>query len=171
MYLWEAAFLPPRIGLALIMTRWRRTRQSLCSLRARSCCSAGLASRWKGRGLACLCVRFGLKFNVDAVSRAVACTQVERHMRLCLSATAEFESLITTVGSEPLPAEAASKLFFTTLGNPVRRLANNPDLNCVDRGRRGELVTGWELSIYILEEKGLFLCKQGGQNRKCLVTC
>ena len=146
MYLWEAAFLPPRIGLALIMTRWRRTRQSLCSLRARSCCSAGLA---------CLCVRFGLKFNVDAVSRAVACTQVERHMRLCLSATAGFESLITTVGSEPLPAEAASKLFFTTLGNPVRCLANNPDLNCVDRGRRGELVAA--LIVMLARDASLLL--------------
>lgn len=131
MYLWEAAFLPSRIGLALIMTRWRGTRPSLCSLRARSCCSAGLA---------CLCVRFGLKFNVDAVSCAVACTQVERHMRLCLSATAGFENLITTARSEPLPAGATSKLFFTTLGNLVQRLESNPDLNCVDRGRHGELV-------------------------------
>jgi hypothetical protein len=90
--------------------------------------------------LACLCVRFALDFNIDSISREVACTQVERHMRLCLAATTGFERLITVAGSEPLLAEAASQLMGGDLARPVRHLANHSDLNCIDRGRRGELV-------------------------------
>jgi hypothetical protein len=90
--------------------------------------------------LACLSVRFALEFNADAVSRNVACKQVERHMRLCLAATTGFERLITVTGSEPLLAEAAWQLMGDSPTNPVRDLANHSDLHCVDRGRRGELV-------------------------------
>ena len=43
-------------------------------------------------------------------------------------------------GSEPLLAEAAYELMKGTQLNPVRHLASHSDLNCVDRGRRGELV-------------------------------
>jgi len=90
--------------------------------------------------LACLCVRFALEFNADPSSREVACTQVERHMRLCLAATAGFERLITIAGSEPLLAEAASRLTGGDLKKPVDHLASVLDLDCIDRGRRGELV-------------------------------
>jgi hypothetical protein len=38
--------------------------------------------------LACLSVRFALEFNMDGTAGDVARTQVERHMRLCLAATA-----------------------------------------------------------------------------------
>jgi hypothetical protein len=69
--------------------------------------------------LACLCVRFGLEFNADENSRRVACTQVERHMRLCLVATTGFETLITIAGSEPLLAEAASQIMGGSLARPV----------------------------------------------------
>ncbi|KAI0245005.1 hypothetical protein BJV78DRAFT_1270710 [Lactifluus subvellereus] len=93
--------------------------------------------------LACLCVRFALEFNADALSRAVTCTQVERHMRLCVAATTGFERMVTIAGSEPLLAEAASELMRTSTENPVRHLANHSDLNCVDRGRRGELVAAF----------------------------
>ena len=92
------------------------------------------------RSLACLCVRFALEFNADAMSREVACTQVEQHMRLCLAATAGFERLVTIAGSEPLLAEAASQLTWGNLKKPVDHLANHLDLDCIDRGRRGELV-------------------------------
>jgi hypothetical protein len=61
-------------------------------------------------------------------------------MRLCLAATTGFERLITLAGSEPLLAEAASELIRHSLMNPVRHLADHSDLNCIDRGRRGELV-------------------------------
>ena len=38
-------------------------------------------------------VRFALEFNPDVASRAIACQQVERHMRLYLAATSGFETL------------------------------------------------------------------------------
>jgi hypothetical protein len=90
--------------------------------------------------LACLSIRFALEFNADSISRAVAYTQVERHMRLCLAATTGFERLITLAGSEPLLAEAAEEPMRDGQMNPVRYLAEHSGLNCVDRGRRGELV-------------------------------
>jgi hypothetical protein len=61
-------------------------------------------------------------------------------MQPCLAATTGFETLITLAGSEPLLAEAASQIMHESLTNPVRHLADHSDLNCVDRGRRGELV-------------------------------
>ena len=90
--------------------------------------------------LACLSVRFALEFNMDGTAGDVARTQVERHMRLCLAATAGRDTLVTLAGSEPLLAEAAYELMKGTQSNPVHHLANHSDLNCVDRGRRGELV-------------------------------
>ncbi|KAF8311127.1 uncharacterized protein EI90DRAFT_3098004 [Cantharellus anzutake] len=90
--------------------------------------------------LACLSVRLALEFNTDVSAHAVSCVQVERHMRLCLSATAGFEELITIPGSEPLLAEAAYELMRDTHRNAVHHLANHSDLNCIDRGRRGELI-------------------------------
>ncbi|KAM6503962.1 hypothetical protein JOM56_000905 [Amanita muscaria] len=90
--------------------------------------------------LACLSVRFGLEFNEDIISSRVARTQVERHMRLCIGATTGFERLVTLAGSEPLLAEAAYELMHSIPNTPVRCLATHSDLNCVDRGRRGELV-------------------------------
>ncbi|KAF8492177.1 hypothetical protein F5888DRAFT_1806903 [Russula emetica] len=90
--------------------------------------------------LACLSVRFALEFNMDGTACDVARTQVERHMRLCLAATAGRDTLVTLAGSEPLLAEAAYELMKGTEWNPVHHLAHHSDLNCVDRGRRGELV-------------------------------
>jgi len=90
--------------------------------------------------LACLSVRFALEFNADSISRDVTRKQVERHMRLCLAATTGFQRLITLTGSEPLLAEAAWQLMCDSSETPVRRLAKHSDLNCIDRGRRGELV-------------------------------
>ncbi|KAH9962325.1 hypothetical protein BJV74DRAFT_954499 [Russula compacta] len=90
--------------------------------------------------LACLCVRFALEFNSDPDSRAVTRKQVERHMRLCIDATAGFERLVTIAGSEPLLAEAASRAMRASAIHPVVHLARHSNLNCIDRGRRGELV-------------------------------
>jgi hypothetical protein len=61
-------------------------------------------------------------------------------MRLILQADAAFENVVTTTGSEPLLAEAASELFKQSLANPVHHLAYHPDLTSVDRGRPGEMV-------------------------------
>ncbi|KAF8491845.1 hypothetical protein F5888DRAFT_1892004 [Russula emetica] len=94
---------------------------------------------WAG-SLACLSIRFALEFNMDGTARDVTFAQVERHMRLCIAATAGLEKLITIPGSEPLLAEAAYELMKGTRMNAVRHLAKHSDLNCIDRGRRGELV-------------------------------
>ena len=98
-------------------------------------------NNWSG-SLACLSVRFALEFNMDGTAGDVVRTQVERHMRLCLAVTAGRDTLVTLAGSEPLLAEAAYELMKETQSNPVVHLANHSDLNCVDRGRRGELVGG-----------------------------
>ncbi len=101
---------------------------------------SSLAENDRSGTLACLSVRFALDFNMDGSAGDVARTQVERHMRLCLAVTAGRDTLVTLAGSEPLLAEAAYELMEATQSNPVRHLANHSDLNCVDRGRRGELV-------------------------------
>jgi hypothetical protein len=90
--------------------------------------------------LACLSTRFALEFNMDGTARDVTRAQVERHMRLCIAATTGFEKMITISGSEPLLAEAAYKLMKDTGTSAVCHLAKHLDLNCIDRGRRGELV-------------------------------
>lgn len=77
---------------------------------------------------------------MDGTAGDIIRTQVERHMRLCLAATAGRDTLVTLPGSEPLLAEAAYHLMKETQSNPVRHLAHHSDLYCVDRGRRGELV-------------------------------
>jgi len=59
-------------------------------------------------------------------------------MRLCLAATAERDTLVTL----SLPGQTAYELMKGTQSNPVVHLANHSYLNCVDRGRRGELVGG-----------------------------
>ena len=88
--------------------------------------------------LACLSTRFALEFNM-ATPRNVAHAQVERHMRLCTAATSGLEKLITIPSSEPILAEASYELMKDGM-NAVWHLAGHADLNCIDRGRRGELV-------------------------------
>jgi hypothetical protein len=96
----------------------------------------------KGQGtLACLSVRFALEFDLtDRYGREVVQTQIERHMRLCVTATANFEKLITIAGSEPFLAEAARELMFRSNFGAARLLAENSSLSCIDRGRCGEVV-------------------------------
>src|SRR5712671_5378483 len=77
---------------------------------------------------------------MDGSARDVSYTQVERHMRLCIAETVGLEEMITTTGSEPLLAEAAYELMKNTEKSAVGYLAEHSDLNCIDRGRRGELV-------------------------------
>jgi hypothetical protein len=97
---------------------------------------------WYGPGaLACLSVRFALEFDLsNGDARNVASEHIERHMRLCVVATTGLETLITVTGSEPLLAEAARQVLDSTEMRPVRLLAQNSDLNCIDRGMRGELI-------------------------------
>lgn len=91
--------------------------------------------------LACLCVRFALDFDLaDEYGRKMAQTQIERHMRICITATAGLDKLITIAGSEPFLAEAACELISRSRIGAVRHLAKNSNLNCIDRGQRGEQV-------------------------------
>jgi hypothetical protein len=64
--------------------------------------------------------------------------QIERHMRLCTVAESGFELLFSTVGSEPLLAEAAS--YYMPETNPVKLLKDYMDNNCISVGERGELI-------------------------------
>jgi hypothetical protein len=110
-------------------------------MRSRSCCVARLC--WKRRINQVpwpVSPYVSLEFNMDGTARDVTHTQVERHMRLCIAATAGLENMITIPGSEPLLAEAAYELMKGTRTNAVCHLAMHSDLNCIDRGRRGELV-------------------------------
>lgn len=51
--------------------------------------------------------------------------------------------------TEPLLAEAAYEFLNNgTLSSPAHRLANHSDLNCVNRGQRGELVATLLTTIY-----------------------
>ncbi|KAI0260880.1 hypothetical protein BC834DRAFT_503549 [Gloeopeniophorella convolvens] len=60
--------------------------------------------------LACLAVRLPLEFTLDS---ALSSTQVERHMRVCLSAEPGegLQGLLTVASSEPLLAEASMRAF------------------------------------------------------------
>ncbi len=66
--------------------------------------------------------------------------QIESHMRLCTVVTNGFELLLTTVGSEPLLAEAAAQAMVASKMSPVKLLSTYMDTNCVSVGERGELV-------------------------------
>ncbi|KAF8907965.1 hypothetical protein CPB84DRAFT_1768288 [Gymnopilus junonius] len=66
--------------------------------------------------LACLAIRLGLDFKSTSwTDRRAERIQVERHMRLCLSATAGFQKMVTISPSEPLLAEAAYSTMSTHL--------------------------------------------------------
>ncbi|KAI0288403.1 hypothetical protein BC826DRAFT_1107716 [Russula brevipes] len=91
--------------------------------------------------LACLSVRFGLEFDLsDPNTRAVQITQVERHLRLCLAASPGLDCLLTAAGSEPFLAKAAADLIHRSPKTSAQHLASHGELNCIDRGQRGELV-------------------------------
>ncbi len=104
------------------------------------CSPAELEEQNRAGTLACLSTRFALELNTDGTAHDVTYAQVERHMRLCIATTTGLEKMITIPGSEPLLAEAAYELMKDTGTNAVCHLARHPNLNCIDRGRRGELV-------------------------------
>jgi hypothetical protein len=97
------------------------------------------------RTLACFSARIPLEFNfVYPYARHLVREQVENHMRLCTTVTSGFELLVTTIGPEPLLAEAAKNTMDRTgrrTGrSPVEQLLAFMDINCIDCGQRGELV-------------------------------
>ena len=63
--------------------------------------------------LACLSIRFALKFDVDGTAGDIVFMQIKYHMRPCLAATAGREKF-TLDGSKTLLAEAAYELMDGT---------------------------------------------------------
>jgi len=93
------------------------------------------------RSLACLSVRFPLEFDFsDPNARSLVRKLIERHMRVCTIATSGFEVVFSTVGSDPLLAEAAATAMAEGNTNPVRQLSNLMGKICINHGERGELV-------------------------------
>jgi hypothetical protein len=91
--------------------------------------------------LACLSVRFALEFDLSCPStRSVQATQVERHLRICLAASPGLDCLLTVAGSEPFLAKAAEEILDLSGKSAAELLAHHKELNCIDRGQRGELV-------------------------------
>jgi hypothetical protein len=93
------------------------------------------------KALASFSVRFPLEFDFShRDTRAIVGKQIERHMRLCTVAESEFDPLFSTVGSEPLLAEAASYFMNTPETTPVKLLRSYMDNDCISVGEGGELV-------------------------------
>jgi hypothetical protein len=93
-------------------------------------------------------VRLGLDFKATSwLDKVVERGQVERHMRICLVATAGFRSMVTISPSEPLLAEASWMLMSQKLGpkEAPRALVNHIDRSYLNAGDRGEVVAGLPL--------------------------
>ena len=106
--------------------------------------------------LACLAVRLGLEFRATSWLEGTAeRTQVERHMRICLSAGAGFRSLVTVSPSEPLLAEASWTVMSKCLGlkEAPRALLTHIDGSYLDAGGRGEVVAA--LLILLARDKAI----------------
>ncbi|KAI0260882.1 hypothetical protein BC834DRAFT_898710 [Gloeopeniophorella convolvens] len=90
--------------------------------------------------LACLSVRLPLEFLpgsplADEKSRI----QVEKHMRVCLSADPGFDGLLTVAPSEPLLAEAAKKALEIPQYIAPMALSEHLQNSGLSTGSRGEL--------------------------------
>ena len=82
-----------------------------------------------------------MEFDLSCPStRSVQATQVERHLRICLGASPGLDCLLTVAGSEPFLAKAAQELIDLSQQSAAELLAHHKELNCIDRGQRGELV-------------------------------
>ena len=115
--------------------------------------------------LACLAVRFPLEFDFsDPNARSLVRKQIEHHMRLCTIATSDFEVLFTTVGSEPLLAEAAL-VMVRSKTNPIRELSNHMGENCVNHGDRGELVA----ALLVMQARDALT--RGKESRRWVYFC
>lgn len=94
--------------------------------------------------LACLAVRLSLDFRATEWSQhAVERVQVERHMRVCLSATPGFTEMVTVSPSEPLLAEAARYVMSKPSIEPwnaASALLSHIKSSYLNPGDRGELV-------------------------------
>jgi hypothetical protein len=112
-------------------------------------------------------VRFPLEFNfADPEAHTLVRKQVENHMRLCTTVTSGFEVLLTTIGSEPLLAEAAKEAMDETNESPVEHLSSYMDVNCIDHGQRGELLVA---ALLIMQARDS-VAKSEAQDQSILST-
>lgn len=94
--------------------------------------------------LACIAVRLGVDFRGrNWEEQEPERAQVERHMRLCLTADSTFSTVVTIAPSEPLLAEAA---FLLSTDKNIKKtslpnaLLAHIDSSYLAMGDRGELV-------------------------------
>jgi hypothetical protein len=91
--------------------------------------------------LACMSVRLALEFNGRTLrAQDMEKKLVEKHMRVCLSVDAGFETAITIAPSEPLLAEASYLLMRNPVFDLPRSLLTELELPGLDKGDRGELI-------------------------------
>jgi hypothetical protein len=88
--------------------------------------------------LACMSVRIPLEFNTRTLrSQELEKTLVEKHMRVCLSVDAGFETAIIVAPSEPILAEASYLLMRSPTFDLPRWLLAELEHPGLDKGSRG----------------------------------
>jgi hypothetical protein len=91
--------------------------------------------------MACMSVRIPLEFNARTLrSQDMERTLVEKHMRVCLSVDAGFETAVTVAPSEPILAEASYLLMRSPVFDFPRCLLAELEHPGLDKGNRGELI-------------------------------
>jgi hypothetical protein len=86
-------------------------------------------------------VRIPLEFNARTLrSRQLEKTLIEKHMHVCLSVDAGFETAITVAPSEPILAEASYLLMRSPAFDLPRWLLAELEHPGLDKGSRGELI-------------------------------
>jgi hypothetical protein len=110
-------------------------------------------------------VRLGLDFKAtlweDKTHKSPERRQVERHMRICLAATAGFRSQVTISPSEPLLAEASWMLMRQRLGpkEAPQALLTHIDKSYLNAGDRGEVVAA--LILMLARDEAIQIRKEG----------
>ena len=88
-------------------------------------------------------MRLSLDFKATSWSESrTERTQIERHMRMCLTATAGFRTMVIISPSEPLLAEASRMVMRVSLGpkEAPRALLKHINGSYLNAGVRGEVV-------------------------------
>jgi hypothetical protein len=86
-------------------------------------------------------VRIPLEFSARTLrSQELEKTLIEKHMRVCLSVDAGFETAVTVAPSEPILAEASYLLMQSPAFDLPRWLLAELEHPGLDKGSRGELI-------------------------------
>jgi hypothetical protein len=91
--------------------------------------------------MACMSVRIPLEFNARTLrSQEREMILVEKHMRVCLSVDAGFETAVTVAPSEPILAEASYLVMRNPAFDLPRHLLAELERPGLDKGSRGEVI-------------------------------